>query len=91
MTPVQETKLDRVHDIVIRLEERLNNHEQRFIKDLKDHRDLIVDHERQHISIKAEVQSLREDRSKVMGALWLTGTGVFASIIAFIASYFKHN
>ncbi len=87
MTTSQESKLDRLHDIALRMEGKISLVDQ----SMKAIDKRIQDNEDDIFSAKKDIATLQSDKDKVVGALWLTGTSVFGLVVAFFANLFKHN
>ena len=86
MTPSQENKLNDVHDIALRMEGKFDLIDER----MKTHRELLIEHEKNILDHAKQISTLNADKNKVVGAIWLGGTGFFAMIITFIYNFFKH-
>lgn len=86
MTENQEQKLNDVHDAILRMEGRFNVMDER----IKTNREFLLEHEQLHLKSQKEIDTLKADKNKVVGALWLMGTGFLAMVGAFIISLFKH-
>lgn len=84
MTPGQEQKLDELYKLALRMEGKFDVVNEK----LATHRDLILEHEGNHIEINKRLGGLEADKNKVVGALWLTGTGFFAAVGTFVLSFF---
>lgn len=84
MTPAQEQKLDKLYEATLRMEGRFNVIDEK----ISTHRELILEHEGNHIEINKRLGGLEADKNKVVGALWLTGTGFFAAVGTFVLSFF---
>lgn len=86
MTPNQEQKLNDVHDIALRMEGKFDLIDER----MKTHRELLIEHEKNILDHAKQISALNADKNKVVGAMWLAGTGFFSVIITFIYNIFKH-
>lgn len=86
MTPQQENKLDAVHDIALRMEGRFDLIDER----MKTHKELLIEHEKNILDHAKQISALKEDKNKVVGAIWLVGTGFFSVVITYIYNIFKH-
>jgi len=86
MSELQEIKelLQQVRDSSIRTEEQFKQVNERHFN-LKDS---VIELAKEQIEMQKQTSA---DRNMVKGVLWLGGTGFFATVIGFIASYFKHN
>ena len=87
MTTSQEQKLNDVHDIALRMEGKFDLIDER----IKTHRELLIEHEKNLMEHSKQLSLLDKDKNKVIGAIWLGGTGVFGMVIAFIYNIFKHS
>jgi len=87
MTPAQEAKMDEIYAITLRTEGKFNL----IDAQLKAHEKNHLKHEKFSIDILEDISSLKADKNKVVGAIWLTGSGFFAMVMAYIISFFtKH-
>lgn len=85
MTPAQERKIDMLNDTCLRMEGKFNLLEER----ISQHRDSILDQEKDLTQSRKRLENLEGDRNKVIGAMWLGGTSIFSAAIAFVYSVLK--
>jgi hypothetical protein len=85
MTPEQEKKLDAVFEIAVRTEGKFDLVNEK----ISQHREAILDQEKNLAHNNKRVASLEGDRNKVLGAMWVTCTTAFGLAVTFIISLFK--
>lgn len=87
MTPAQEAKMDEIYAITLRTEGKFNL----IDAQLKAHEKSHLEHKECSAGMLEEIGILKADKNKVVGAIWLTGSGFFAMVMAYIISFFtKH-
>lgn len=80
MTPAQEKIMMEIRDTTIRMEGRMNLQDERIRMNTED-----------IYKSKEDIGTLKADKNKVIGAMWVFATGFFTMVIGFLVSLFKHN
>jgi hypothetical protein len=85
MTPAQEKKIDDLHALVLSMKGDLRVVDER----IGQHREAILDHEKEFVTQRKAIASLDADRNKVKGAMWVSASTAFLAFLAFIGSFLK--
>lgn len=85
MTPSQEAKLDALNATCIRMEGKFNLIDEKQTQ----HREAILDQEKQLIESKKRIDGLDGDRNKVIGAMWVACSSAFIAAFTFVISWIR--